>query len=201
MCGNECIIISSFKRVSSIWTYSSSKLDSAVRSCAVDQGRSGTDRVEEEILSRVDLRLRVVVDLMDDERLSGHLQEAQIGSAASLEAEVADRIRAQQCLQRRHEQGKCRFKVNAIGGEDDVRLRRDSLRYWLSPVQHTGGYDRGETIELDVVLHQREHRLLIGNMDGRDSDIAASCDCKAHESPASSKFDTNRQSDSQRATS
>lgn len=119
-------------------------------------------------------------DLDDVELLLHRLDEPPIRLPPLLEAEIADCLRTQQLLHGFEEEGKCRFEVDAVGGEDHVWIglffcHRWSgcgemvicgMREWGPPVQD-GGLDLVlERVQGDVLLHQAQHGQLVGDEDG-----------------------------------
>jgi hypothetical protein len=94
-----------------------------------DRSSSGSwldsDRIEKNVFTIVSASLWLVLDFFDEEHLLDHLHEPEVGAPAPFEAEVAHGVGAQELLKGRNEKGKRWLKVDAIGGQDDVRVRWD----------------------------------------------------------------------------
>lgn len=55
-------------------------------------------------------------------------------------------------------------------------------------------------VQLNVGLHQGQHRLLVGDVERRSSDLAPVRDCKTHESAPGSEFNAGEVSVADRTT-
>lgn len=89
------------------------------------------------------------------------------------------------------EERKCGFKVDAIGSEDDVRPGGNVIWDRFPPIQDRSSHGRLKVIESNVIFHEGEHGLLVGNMDGR-SHFAPASHGKANEATTGSKLHAKR---------
>lgn len=116
---------------------------------------------QEQLLPRPNVLVRIILDLSNIKQPLGRLHEGQVGAPPPLEAEIADRVVANQILERLLQQGKRRLKVDAVGCEDDVGVLRETGGRRLAPVVDGGGYAALEVVECDVLLHQLVHWDLV----------------------------------------
>ena len=70
--------------------------------------------IQEDILSRIALAIRIVVDVFDGEELLRNLHEILVGTAPLLVAEITRRFRSNQLLQCLLQKRKCRLEVHTV---------------------------------------------------------------------------------------
>lgn len=135
--------------------------------------------IEEDAFFPVIFIVGVVSDFEHVELLFGGLDKAPVSASSALEAEVADSMRAQEIVEGLNEQRKCRFEVDAVCSQDDVRMMGDSGRNRLSPVQDDSTDRVVQVVIGDVLLHEMQHGDLISDVEGV-CEMAGSCDSKAN---------------------
>lgn len=106
------------------------------RTISLILGALGPNGVNKYVIPVIRCGAWVIMDLLKVEELLGHPHESEVSSSPPLEAEIAHRIRAQEVLERRKEEGKCGLKVDAVGGEDHIGFRWQMIRDRFSPVQY-----------------------------------------------------------------
>lgn len=79
----------------------------------------GADQVKKNVFTPISPGLRVVTDFLNKENLLCKFHETNIGSSTLFEAKVAKGVWSDQISERRNQERKCRFEVNAVRGKND----------------------------------------------------------------------------------
>ena len=134
------------------------------------QGQPGLHQIEgvrnlqEYVLPRIAGLVRVVRHVLDHELLLHRFQKMHVGSPSTLEAEVADGLWTYEILESLLEQWECRLEIHAIRSQYDIWMLWDGLWRRCAPFVHSGLHPLAEVVQLNVLLHQSEHRVHIGDM-------------------------------------
>lgn len=67
-------------------------------------------------------------------------------------------------------------------------MGRNAIGERFTPVEFFGSDVGGEIVEVDIGLHQREHGLLVGDVDVVNSIIATPSQCQTNEADSCSQF-------------
>lgn len=105
----------------------------------------------------------VVLHILDVKELLDRLDEVHVGLPPFLEAEVADRVFSDQIKERLLKERERGLEVYAVRSQNDVWALRQSIWRWLSPIVDLCVDDSGQSVQLDVTLHQCEHGDLVGD--------------------------------------
>ena len=135
------------------------------------------------------LSVRIIIYLLHIEHLASSLHERQVRSSSPLEAEIAHCVGTDDIFERLLQQWKCRFEIHTVGREDNIRVLRQVGWCWSAPVVYGCGNTAREIIEPDVLLHEFEHLILVGDVE-RLGDVAANSYCKTNKPTPGAQFDT-----------
>ena len=117
---------------------------------------------QKNIFSRIDFLVRVI-NFSHRENLFDDFDEMHVSPSPPLETEIADGIGSNEVLQSLLKEWKRRLKVDAISGENNVRMSWQIGGNWLSPVVDCRFDLSFQIIEGYVFLHEHKHRVLVRN--------------------------------------
>lgn len=125
---------------------------------------SGSCDLQEDVLPRVLRLIRIVRNVFNQEALLHRFQKVHVGASSPLEAEVAHRIRTNEILERLLEQFKGGLEIYAVCSQHNVGVLWDGIWRRSAPLVDGGFHTVAEVIQRDILFHQSEHRVHIGDV-------------------------------------